>query len=263
MTDINDKVAGEPTTPAPKADPKGEPKGEPKDEASALLAELKNLGIDNPDKLHGVVNASQQAGKAWNEVGELRRIKQDLEAKLDRVLSVQQKNQDPYTDSDSIDLGALIENKLETFWDKKTRQQQEAEARYYQEMNRIQNNPRFQSVEGMFQKHIQTPAVQAKLRNGETTLTDEFYNVKDAFYDELLKRSYNTLSQSKSPQSAKAPHVESGETHTPNIPATDDERQEKLKRTVKSRADGTKSSNDALQDIVNSFLPQDDPIWRT
>jgi hypothetical protein len=258
--DINDMVANEPNTPV--AEPKGEPQGEPLDEAKLLVKELENLGINNPQELHNMANASSQAGKAWNQVGDLRKQNEMLQMKLDQILSAQQRTQDPYADGDTVDLGKLVENKLEDFWSKKTREQQAAEERYYSEMAKIQSNPKFGSVKDMFDKHVQSPHVNAKLRRGETTLTDEFNSVKDAFYDELLKRAYNTLGGAQKPQNMKPPHVESGETHSPNIPKGDDERQEKLKRTVKARSEGTMSSNDALQKIVNEFLPLDDPLLR-
>ena len=257
---INDKVANEPN--APEAEPKGEPQGEPVDEAKLLMKELENLGVNSPQELHNMANASSQAGKAWNQVGDLRKQNEMLQSKLDQILSAQQRPQDPYSDGDSVDLGSLIENKLEAFWSNKTREQQAAEERYYSEMGKIQSNPKFDSVKEMFNRHIQSPATNAKLRRGETTLTDEFNAVKDAYYDEILKRAYNTLGGVNSPQATKPPHVESGETHTPNIPEGDNERAEKLKRTVKARADGTMSSNDALQKIVNEYLPLDDPLLR-
>lgn len=257
---INEKVANEPNS--PEAEPKVEPQGEPQDEAQLLMKELENLGVNSPQDLHNMANASSQAGKAWNQVGDLRKQNEMLQAKLDQILSAQQRPQDPYADGDSVDLGKLIEDKLDNFWSRKTREQQEAEERYYGEMSKIQNNPKYDAVKDMFQKHINSPSTVAKMRRGETTLTDEFNSIKDAYHDELLKRAYNALGANKQPQNMKPPHVESGETHTPNIPEGDEERKEKLKRTVKARSDGTLGSDDALQKIVNEFLPLDDPFLR-
>ena len=257
---INDMVANEPNT--PEAEPKGEPQGKPEDEAKLLVEELEKLGVNNPQELHNMANASSQAGKAWNQVGDLRKQNEMLQQKLDQILSAQQRPQDPYADGDSIDLGKLIETKLDSFWSKKTSEQQEAEARYYGELSEVQNHPKFQAVEGMFQKHIATPRVQAMLRQGQTSLVKEFHNVKDTYMDELVRRSYNLHKNQMTPKESKPPHVESGETHTPNIPQGNEERQENLKRTVKARADGTLSSDDSLQKIVNEFLPLDDPFLR-
>ena len=249
----NQDVAANPQTPTP------EPQAEPKETMEGLLAELKSHNIQEAKDLQNVVTASAQAGKLANQVGDL---KQQLNEATRMIQSLQnQPRQMEYGEEpQSVDLGQLVESKVQGVLERHLQNERRAQDAYFEEMGSIRSNPRYAQMEKMFETHLQSPDTQMKLRSGQTTLTNEFNNLTFTYYDTLLSRVTDVMGNQ--PQVTKPPHVESADTHAPVVPTTDDERTDTIRRTVKARQEGTRSSDDAMKDIVKAFLPTDDPIWR-
>lgn len=253
--DPNEKVAQNPTTPENEA-----PAEKPADTTESLLADLKSLGVNNPQDLQNMATASSQAGKMGNEIG---RLRQQIEQQNQMIASLQNQpapQQDPYDDGTQIDLGRVVEDRVQKVLTNYLDGQRKAEEAAYMEMEAVRSNPRYPAMAEMFEKHLQNPQTAMKLRSGQTTLKDEFNTLAFTYYDTLLGRVTETLSGTQ--KTATPPHVEQGDTHAPVTPTIDDERTETIKKTVKARQSGQISSDDALKNLVKTFLPADDDIWR-
>ena len=128
-------------------------------------------------------------------------------------------------------------------------------------MSEVKNDPDYHIVGEVFEKYINTPEAVMKLQTGQTNFKDEYLNTKAAFYRNLAKKSGDTLQSLIDKGAKKPPHMEQGETHNTPMQPADDEKRENMKRIKKAQKTGDLSSDQALQQIVNEFLPgvEDDP----
>ena len=238
---------------------------QPPSEMEDLLSELQRVGIEDKNSLHNVVNASQQAGKAWNEVGELRRALDQANSMISQLQNTpsQQHNYDEYGNTPSIDLKKEIRSTLRDFYmEDIIKPQQEMQQRVWREAQEIQTDPDFPIIKELWETHSRSPEFNMRLQSGQTTMKDEYNRVARTYLRELAKKSYDQLSSLNSKSREEVPHVEQGTTQSiPNIPA-DDEKKEKLGKIVKGRESGDLSSDQALDDLIKTFLPADDPIYR-
>ena len=126
----------------------GEPEGRkeegaqvsPEDQAKAILEELKALGVEKPEQIQNMATAASQAGVIANHLGEAREEIARLKAELESIKSQTKQPSDTsdidlYNMGETVDLGKLIENKLENFYVTKVlKPQQEATARYFEDL---------------------------------------------------------------------------------------------------------------------------------
>ena len=107
---VEEPILEEPTPEGPK----------PEDMAKELLAKLESLGIDTPERIEGIANASRESGNIARQMGELRRQNYELQ----EMLKSQSKTQSTDTEyGESVDLGNLIDQRLENFVNKLNKQQ--------------------------------------------------------------------------------------------------------------------------------------------
>ena len=164
-------------------------------DTKALLDELGKIGVKKPEELVNIHNASQQVGKAWNEVGTLRQQNEQL---LQAVRELQTKVSQPAsrepdygTNSEGVDLGKLIDTKLDAGIKRNIRdmqqQQFEAQRHVQREYAKITNDPDFQLVEEVWKRHASTFDTQDRLQSGQSTLSEEYNNVVKTYYREIAK----------------------------------------------------------------------------
>ena len=146
---------------------------------------------------------------------------------------------------------------MESFWQRKTREQQEANARQYAEFQEIQNHPRFNFVKDKWERHLKDPNVVNRLQTGQVRPKDEFAEVLYNTYDEVLLKTKGMLEKTYSPSSP--PHMESGDQRAvPKTPA-DEEKKEKIRNMTKT--DRWQGTDDDIAKLMGTVLPKDDPFW--
>ena len=242
--------------------PVEEPQPEPQvDETAALLEELKRVGVERPEQVANIHRASQESGRLAQMLGEERKRNEEMQRQLQEIQSRANRPVQEEYGSNEIDLESVIEKKtvqaLESFWQRKTREQQEANARQYAEFQEIQNHPRFNFVKERWERHLKDPNVVNRLQTGQVRPKDEFAEVLYNTYDEVLLKTKGMLEKTYSPSSP--PHMESGEQRAvPKTPA-DEEKQEKLKTMTKP--DRWQGTDDDIAKMMKTVMPPDDPFW--
>ena len=242
--------------------PVEEPQPEPQvDETAALLEELKRVGVERPEQVANIHRASQESGRLAQMLGEERKRNEEMQRQLQEIQSRANRPVQEEYGSNEIDLESVIEKKtvqaLESFWQKKTREQQEANARQYAEFQEIQNHPRFNFVKDKWERHLKDPNVVNRLQTGQVRPKDEFAEVLYNTYDEVLLKTKGMLEKTYSPSSP--PHMESGDQRAvPKTPA-DEEKKEKIRNMTKT--DRWQGTDDDIAKLMGTVLPKDDPFW--
>lgn len=243
--------------PSPALTPPVEPKP-PEIDKDALFSELTKMGVTKADDLHNMKKASSESGRLANILGQVR----DENAELKRMIQQMQQGQQggyPPSDAPPIDLGQVVESKaekaVERVFQKLTAQQMQAQEQVEAEMADIESDSKFPALQEVFQKHIASRATQLRFRRGETTLTREYSRLKDIWMDKMLEASTNALKRTQ--PSVKAPHVESGDTHSPQLPEAATEHQKKLRNITEQRAKGQMTSDQAMEQMVKELFPAD------
>ena len=229
-------------------------------DTKALLDELGKIGVKKPEELVNIHNASQQVGKAWNEVGTLRQQNEQL---LQAVRELQTKVSQPTERSpdygnqqEGVDLGKLIDTTIKKNIRDMQQQQFDAQRHVQREYAKITNDPDFQLVEEVWKRHASTFDTQDRLQSGQSTLSDEYNNVVKTYYREIAKRSRSAI-EGLSKSGQKQPHMESGETQSKPIPTGDIEHNKKVRQITEDRSKGNLDSNKALENLVKEFFPAD------
>ena len=121
----------------------------PQELANEVLDTLKALNVETPQELQNLATASQQAGHLANQLGEERRQRQELQQMVNQMQQTQRQQQqqdtaatDYYTDSPQAqpagmtptDVKSAIRDVLQNEF---IRPQQEANAKYFADENRI------------------------------------------------------------------------------------------------------------------------------
>lgn len=222
---------------------------DPEDDAKALMEELKKLDIQTPTDIHNVVTASQEAGKAWNEVGALRK-------EVERLTNIQNQSpaqQEYYGEDQSVDLGKVVEDKVQGVLNRYLEGQQQAQQQAVRIMSEVRNDPEYGVVGQVFEKYINSPEAMMRLQTGQTDVKTEFLNTKAAYFRNLAQRSSKTLEGLM--DKTKPPHMETGDTQTAPATPAEDERKENLKKIKKAQQEGSLNSEQALEKIIKSSMP--------
>lgn len=243
----------------------------PEEEAKELLATLGKLGVKKPEQITNMATASQQVGEAWNRLGEARDQIRELEAKIEALSQQPTPGYDPDYGSESLDIAALIETKTGQAAEKAVRkvvtELTQANQARASEMARIQQDADYEAVSDIWTQYLSNPQTQANLQSGQTTLTAEYNKVVREFMRRMLNQSQKVIegiTGASAPGKQEPLHLESGATSSEGaLSANDDDAQrETLKKIIDKRAAGSMGSDDALDAIINTVLPPDDPIWR-
>lgn len=243
----------------PPAEPAGEVKLEDEIDVDALMGELKALGKTTPESIQGMNAASQQAGNLANQVGTLRDEIESLKASKGQPPA----SQDDYNDPSSVDLGHLIDSKmqanLESFWNKKQEIQGKAYQNMMADLSSVRSDKYYSRIKDVYDEHLKAPNIQVAINNGQTSYSKEYLRVKDKYVDKLLEQSGKTIEQLTSKGvKPSPPHIESGAPAAPVTPETE-EKKAKIKKIV----DNSTGSDGDLDAMLNEFLPKGDPIFNS
>lgn len=247
-----------PTTPAPE-----------KDDVQGLIETLGKLEINDPKQLENIHMASQQTGKAWNEVGDLRAKVTEMQGTIN-ALQQRKPVDDPYDDSyssqtlDGVDLRRVVRDEvmdgLKGFATKLQKEQAEAQQRYFKEVSAIKSDRDYGLVKDIYEKHLRNPEVSYRMQLGQTSQKEEYNNVVRGFYRNLALKSRDVLKGVIPGQTA--PHMEQGGQTNAMIPDTNTEKEERIKNIKKAQETGDISSDQALDALIGNVLSDDDPVFR-
>ena len=233
-------------------------------DTKALLDELGKLGVKKPEDLTNIHNASQQVGKAWNEVGTLRQQNEQLLRAMQELKSqvAQPRSHEPDygTSTEGIDIRKVIREETGTVIDSKlqdlNRRQFEAQRAVQREYQAIVNDEDFGMVQPIWEKHVANYATQERLQAGETTLKAEYDRTVKTYLKELAIRGRTAL-EGVAKSTVKQPHMEGGDTQSKPLPSGNQEHNKKLRQINEDRSKGTLDSDRALQNLVKEFFPAD------
>ncbi len=220
------------------------------DDAKMLMEELKRLDIQTPKDIQNMAYASQETGKAWNEVGALRK-------EVERLKTEAAKPTESYYEGESIDLGKVVEDKVQGVLNRYLEDQNKAQMMSMQAMAAVRNDPEYAVVGEVFEKYINSPESLMRLQTGQTDYKTEYLNTKAAYYRNLAKRSSKTL-EGLMEKKQTPPHVEQSASDSNPGLSIDDEKAQQFKNIKKAQKDGTIDSDKALQDIIKNAMPDID-----
>lgn len=241
----------------PPTEPASEVKPDDEINVDALMDELKTLGKTTPESIQGMHTASQQSGNLANQVGELR-------GEIERLTANEGQppvSQESYVDPSSVDLGRLIDSRLEDglekFWTKKQEIQGKAYQNMMADLSSVRSDKYYLRIKDVYDEHLKTPDIQVAINNGQTSYSREYLRIKDRYVDKLLEQSGKTIEQ-LSGKGAKPtpPHVESGAPSAPVIPEAD-ERKDKIKKI----SDNSTGSDDDIDRVLEVLLPKGDKFF--
>jgi hypothetical protein len=156
----------------------------------------------------------------------------------------------------SVDLERMMRNIVQEetknfYHNEVIKPQRELQTKYYEEMNAVQSDPDYKSVEKIFNEHVSSPQVMTQLQAGMTSIGKEYDKTVRAWYRTSLKAIRDGLVGST--PKVEVPHVE-GQAQQPVMPSTDDEKEEKRQQTIKARKAGDISSDDAVDELLRTEL---------
>ncbi len=222
------------------------------DDAQLLMEELKKLDIQTPQDIQNMAYASQETGKAWNEVGALRKEVERLKTDMTKP------NQDYYDTGESVDLGSVVRKEVQGVLNGYLENQNRAQMMSMQAMAKVRNDPEYAVVGEVFEKYINSPEAMMKLQSGQTDYNTEYLNTKAAYYRNLAKRSSKTLEGLMEKTQKTPPHIEQGDSQTTPRLNVDDEKSQQFKKVKQAQREGTLTSDQALQEIVKNSMPDID-----
>lgn len=239
------------------------------DQAQALLAELKDLGIEKPEQVRGMATASSQAGNLGNMLGEARKEIAELKNYIAELSSKQGDSQQLYNEFDesSVDMSQFakksdIEDSIRKVYSEIVTAQQQAQKEYANQIASIRNDKLYPTIGKKFEQYFSTPEVQSSLATGARKPSDVYSEFKEAYLLEALTRSRDTIEAFASGK-VSAPHIESGNTQASAPAVSSDAEKAKRLKNLTSRESGWTGDTDQLTQLVKEILPADDPILST
>jgi hypothetical protein len=227
----------------------------------ALLEELRKLEIEEPQQLQNMAMASSQTGKAFQQVGDLKKHIEGLQKELEMART--SREPENYGDQTSVDLARLIREETKAAskatLNEYLAEQQQAQTYAMQEMSKVRSDPEYTIVGEVFEKYINSPEATMKLQTGQSTYEREYLETKAAYYRNLAKRSSKTLEGLMGKGGTTLPpHVEKGDSQTMPAPMASDEAKERFDLIKKAQKEGSINSDQALEQIVKGSLPDID-----
>ena len=199
--------------PTPKAEE------EPKKNVNDFLAELEKAGVENPQQLQGKLEASAQAGKAFQMLGDERKLVAEKDAEIARLMSqidrpeVNEYGERPINIADEVRRGI----KQEMIEMQKNAQQ--AHERSMQAYNAIKTDKNYHLVADVWEEKVKDPAYIYQVQQGAVDPLRDFQGTVVDYFQKMVKESHETITELVGGDKGKVtpPHVESGETHSPNL----------------------------------------------
>lgn len=240
------------------------------DQAKEVLDALSALDVTTPEQVQNLATASSQAGNLGNMLGqsreEVRRLNEQVQQLQQQSATQRQQQQsqqpDYYGESDITQSAAMTHAQIESaaanavrtvLQNEFIKPQQEANARYYSDLNTIQSDQDYGMVKETWDKVMASPAVQQRISSGQSNMTNEYNNVVRSFYRNIAKQSRDVIQKySIASETNPAPHIESSSTNVAPMPTTSEEVQEKIKKLTEPQ--NWRATDDQLDSLVDMAL---------
>ena len=191
---------------------------EPKKNVDALLAELEKVGVESPQQLQGKLDASAQAGKAFQMLGDERKLVAEKDAEIARLMAqmnrpeVDDYGERPINISEEVRRGVRAEM---VDMQNTARKAQEASLQAY---NTIKTDPNYHLVADIWEEKVKDPSYVYQVQAGAVDPIRDFQGTVVDYYKNIAKEAHGTITElvGKGGKTA-VPHVESGESHSPNV----------------------------------------------
>jgi len=197
---IEEQVEAPPVVPEKKIDVEG------------LISELERAGVSNTQELTGKLEASVQAGRLAQLLGDERNRTRQLE---DELRKASQKPRDDYdVPSTAIDIESTLERTVNRVLTKR----EEAAAQKQQLMittwNTIQNDEDFPLVKTIWEEKLKDGNFVFAIQSGVKNPLDEYTKTVRNYYKNITKRAAETINQLRGGGAGGVgipPHMETGE----------------------------------------------------
>jgi hypothetical protein len=194
------------------------------------LAELEKAGVESPEQLQGKLDASAQAGKAFQMLGDERKRSEALQAEVDKLkIQPKEQNFDEYPEGRPIDIEAAMDRSVDKAFlkrEKAAKQSQEASIAAY---NAITSDSNFHLVKEVWEAKIKNPTYLYQAQSGAINPLMDYQNMVVDYFKKIAQESHKTITELVGGKQVPAPHVESGDTRSPgattNIVSEGDDKQ--------------------------------------
>lgn len=234
------------------------------DDIQNLVSELEAVGAKTPEDIRGMATASKEAGNLARMLGEIRSENRELKRMLEETSRrPATPRQDDYTyqepsgpsSSGAIDLDRVVENAVWKVVNKIGTQQKEAQSRFASEMNWVKSHEDFGLVKNEIEARLSDPLIQQAIMEGQTTIRDEFHRTLSAKLKGFVLKSAETLKKVGKPAGSVNPdHTETGQSFTKQSGSPEGETTKTTRDLIKRRAEGSISSDDALEQMIANAL---------
>ena len=218
-----------------------------------LVEALKELDITNPSQLQGMAQASSEAGRLANMVGELRAKVTELETRNTPQPQPEPQGYESYGNDDVVNLDSAIEKGVRKVMNDIATQSQQVQQQAVQRRNadiqRILNDRHYNLMSDAWNTYAQNPTVQQRFASGKSVY-EEYNEFRVEALDRLVRQGGNAAQANRTPGSDKVPHVETTQQGNPNVlqPNPKDEQ-------IKSLKEKWAGNDDDIMQSLDVFLP--------
>ncbi|MFX0194536.1 MAG: hypothetical protein ACFFCW_00315 [Candidatus Hodarchaeota archaeon] len=239
---------------------------EKKVDVDSLVKELERAGVTNAQELSGKLEASQQVGRMAQLLGDERKARAEIEARLKeletRPAPKQTDFMDDYREGQPIDIEAAIARSVNKVFTEREEQQRKVHETNLAKWNFIQSDEDYGLVREIWEGKIKDPNFVYKIQNGVLDPVNEYTKTVRGYYKNLLKQSHDTITTLRGGTTAP-PHVETGERTSANLVSESPSESEAVKRRKELKAKVEKGylpSEEEALDMIGSIFDDVSPI---
>ena len=200
-------------------EPTPEAEEEPKKNVDDLLAELKNAGVESPQQLQNKLDASAQAGKAFQMLGDERKLVAEKDAEIARLMSQIDRPEPNEYGERPINIADEVRRGIKQEMNEMQKNAQKAQQASMQAYNTIKTDPNYHLVADIWEEKVKDPAYIYQVQTGVVDPVRDYQGTVVSYFKNMVKESHETITElvGKGGGQTPVPHIESGETHSPNL----------------------------------------------
>lgn len=205
-------VKESPTLEAPPAQEKPAEEAKTSEQYAALLTELEKAGVTSAKQLEGKFQAASERGHLANILGEVKSENAELKRMLMEMQSSQKKARSTGYEDDtqpgSIDLGDLVEKRVQAVIEKEKRSSLEAQQRAWQAWNQIQSDEDYHLISDKWEARMRDPNFAIQLQAGTVDPVAEYQKMLRSHYKSSVKLAADTIRTLTTGMPQQKVHVE-------------------------------------------------------
>ena len=164
---------------------------------AALVSELEKFGVTNAKQLEGKFQAASERGHLANILGEVKSENAELKRMLMEMQATQKKARSTGYEEDpqpgAIDLGELVEKRVQAVIEKEKRSSMEAQQRAWQAWNAIQSDEDYHLVADKWETRMRDPNFAIQLQAGTVDPVAEYQKMLRSHYKSSVKLAADTI----------------------------------------------------------------------